>query len=203
MSLSDYLDFGGRKYVPAGADSQPVLYRVRGDEELAEFGFKSRTAALDWVGVGPQTPSVFRFYPVPRDGAGDFRVDISSLEAFCRNNLLGGYQDKWDYWTWDQRAQFNGTGWPMLAYLTMSGNLLEGVQEGDFLRFKTLTIASAMQDMRYATHPQFIHRFDIVGWHSPSKTTYHTSNTPKGFIDWPLVTKEGFAFIPMRYVRKT
>lgn len=180
-----------------------VLYRVRWDDEIEEFGYKSRTASEDWA-WGPQTPAVFRHYPILKDGAGDFRIDVSPIESFIRA-LNGNDPRKFDYWCDIKTAQFNSTGWPYMAYITMSGNTLRGRrilrdnQNVEMLEFETLTLATIQSGMNHDADPDFIHRFGIVGVDGSGRT-YHTNNTPQGIIDYPLVTEEGICYIPMKYV---
>lgn len=182
------------------------LWQVRGDEELEEFGYKSRTIAPDWSGVGLQTPSVFRFSPEPIAKPGDYRVDVSAWAGVFTG--LQGETDLDDprtrYLVADWTALFNRTGWPKLQYLTMSRNYLRGEQAGDYLKFETLRVdqVGLAAGMTYLSHPHFIHRFDVVGWSRAYEKTYHTWTTPQGFLYWPLVTREGYGYIPIRYVRK-
>jgi hypothetical protein len=73
--------------------------------------------------------------------------------------LNGGDEQKFYYLTGSARATYNQTGWPMQAYLTMSGNRLQGEQIGEWFRFETLKpsdLAKA-KGMTIQTHPQFVH----------------------------------------------
>jgi len=178
------------------------LWRIRGDEELAEHNFMSRTASESW-GWGPQTPSVFRYFPVPREEAGDFRVRMSPMQAvLCVLNGETQLTDpKTAYLVSPITAIYNNTGWDRQAYITMSRNLLKGMAVGNFLEFETLTPFSNVTGMTYASHPFFIHKFDIVGITAGS-VTYHTWNTPRGEIYYFLVTNEGKAYIPLKYVAR-
>lgn len=181
------------------------LYRTLWDDEIEEFGFASRTASETW-NLGPQTPAVFRHYPVLKDGAGDFRIDVSPIEPFIRA-LNGNDPRKFDYWIDVETAQFNSTGWPLMAYITMSGNLLRARrivhdnQNVEMLEFDTLTMATIQDGMNHDANPDLIHRFGIVGVDRYG-VTYHTNNTPQGIIDYPFVTEEGICYIPTRYVAK-
>lgn len=175
------------------------LWRVRRDDEIEEFNFMSRTMAPDYDvdTFGIQTPAVFRYYPVAKEDAGDFRTNVSTLESLFLA-LNGWSYDKFRYLTGNKTAQFNGQGWPQMAYILMSNNYLMGDIVGDFLRFQTLTINSDFEGMNHNTHPEFIHLFSIVGFRYGS--TYVTNNTPQGYISYPLMSKEGVCYIPKRLV---
>lgn len=183
----------------------PPLFTIRGDEELAEYHFTSRTAGINsWPSFRhPCTPSVVRFYKEMRDKSGDFRVDISPLlDAYLNLNGEDAITDnKTRYFFGRTTALFNNTGYPKQMYTTMQGNKLKGtILSSSWLRFETLTPQSNVAGMTHESHPWFIHRFDLVCYRD--RRTYHKPNTPQGVIDYFLVTVEGFAFIPLRYVRE-
>lgn len=180
------------------------LWIVRGDEELAEFGYKSRTADPLWS-YARQTPSVFRFAPEPvrnpLDGkAGEYRVDITRQDREIRR--LNAYDSDFNrivYLYSSGTALFNRTGFPRLQYLTMSFNLLRGLAvENGCLKFETLKPALSTNGMSHASHPWFVHKWDIVTMRNGA--TVHV-NTPHGDVFWFLTTAEGCGFIPLRFVR--
>lgn len=176
-------------------------YRIAWDDENPDYNFKCRTQMSDWNGVA-SPPAVYRYYPVMKEDAGDFRVDISAWKDFFikLNNDIDGR--KFEYWTGIERAQFNNTGWAQFAYLGMSGNRLIGEPVGDWFRFVTLkpTDLSMAQGMTRATHPFFIHTFTCVGFKDGETVRIMSTNTDRGIIDYPLITKEGFAYIPLKHV---
>lgn len=178
------------------------LWIVRGDEELAEFNFNSRTNSQEWKDAGnlPQTPSVFRFDKNPVENNNDWRVDITPMDREIRriNNYNDALVDGYLYA--NATAMFNGSGFPKQQYLTMSFNFLQGVREGEYLKFFTLTPESNTTNMTYLTHPHLIHKWDIVTMRN--NATIHV-NTPKGDVFHFLVSREGSGYIPLRYVRKT
>lgn len=186
---------------PPAPPQNPVMMRLAWDDELPEFDFRSRTADSAWHGPA-YTPDVFRYYPEPRVKMGDFRVNISAWKDFIIG--MNGRQ-AFDYWTADACAQFNKTGWPMFAYVGMSGNVFSGEKVGNWFRFETLKPSdlSRAQGMTHITHPQFIHRFAIVGWWKRGKVweTVRNTNTPRGAIFYPLITREGIAYIPWYLMR--
>lgn len=179
------------------------LYRIVWDDENPDYNYKSRTQMKGWK-YKRMTPAVMRYYPTMKETgkAGDFRVDISAWKNFFLG-LNGGDKQKFNYWTGTQTAQFNKTGWPLIAYITFSGNILEGEVVGKWLKFKTLKV----NDLNFAkgktirTHPQYIHSFHCVSY--KNKKTVHILNTgtQRKEIYFPLITKEGYAYIPLRHVK--
>lgn len=190
--------------IPRVTVPAPPLFTIRGDENLEEYHYQSRTASINnWPSFRHKcTPSVVRFYKAMRDDSGDFRVDISPmLNAYLKLNGETKITDpKTRYFFGSTTALFNGTGYPKQMYTTMQGNKLKGtILSIGWLRFETLTPQSNVTGMTHESHPWFIHRFDLVCY--KDKQTYHKPNTPQGVIDYFLVTVEGFAYIPMRYVK--
>ena len=194
--------------VPKAEPTHSDDWLLLGDESLTEYNYASRTAPVNgWPSYRhPCTPSVMRFYKAPIEQQGDFRVDISPmLNAYLALNGEDEITDpKTRYFFGVRTALFNTTGYPKQMYTTMQRNILRGVQVGSWLKFQTLTPFSSVRGMTYKTHPHFIHRFDLVCskrvddvWQS-----YHKRATPQGIIDYFLVTNEGVAYIPIRYVRK-
>jgi hypothetical protein len=187
------------RYVP-----QPVTrYRVAWDDEV--YG-TCRTQLAGYVGpVAP--PAVFRFAPEALPSAqkiGDYRVDISVWKAFFLG-LNGGDLQDFEYWSSPLRAQFNGTGWAKLAYLVMSGNRLNVLQEvGDWVQFETLKPGDLTRaaGMTKDTHPHLVHRFTCVKWDGAKTVHIESTGTPRGQIYFPLISKEGYGYIPSRNVVK-
>lgn len=179
---------------------------IRGDEELLEYGYESRTSPRNETTTINYkcTPSVFRFYKQPIEQQGDFRVDITPM----RHALLwvnGGDERKLDYLFNPGTCLFNDKGYPMQMYGTMSGNeVLIDRRQGDWLRITTLTPDDyrAARTMTHETFPWLVHKFDLVCWDRIDKKTYHHSNTPRGTVYYYIVTNEGFAWIHSRYVRE-
>lgn len=202
--MSEYFEIQGRRFVLEHIDppipAVGIFWRVLGDEELAEFNNQSRTLDPNWAYL-PQTPSVFRFEVTGREPKSDYRVDISPLlvDIFRLNNWT--QEDNHAAYLFSAgTALFNNTGYPKQQYLTMSFNLLEEIAvEGAYLKFKTITPATYTAHMKRETHPQFIHKWDIVT--SKNKRTVHV-NTPHGDMFWFLCSKEGFGYIPLRWVRR-
>lgn len=169
------------------------------DDQNPDYNNKCRTQMPDYHGPD-NPPAVLRFYPEPIDRMGDFRVDISAWKQFFLN-LNGGSEHKFDYWTGPETSQFNQTGWAKLAYLGMSGNAIKVLElTPAWVKFETLK-ASEIPAWSM-TDPCFIHSFHCVTWDRETKTTKRILSTgaPIGTILYPLVTKEGYAWIPRRHV---
>lgn len=187
---------------------QPALTKVRvvWDDENPDYGYKSRTQQKKWSGP-KNPPAVYRFYPEMREQSGDYRVNMASpydwKSAIVRVN---GNRIQWfNYLTGRGRATYNKRGWPQQAYITMSGNTLEGEFVGDWFKFNTLKQSDVFKagGMNINTFPQYVHRFTCVTWDKKKKTTKRipSSGTPKGQVYYFLVTKEGVAYIPKRHVK--
>jgi len=197
----------GTRYATESAPTQPRLFTLRGDEELLERHYQSRTSPLNDDWKYHCTPSVQRYYKEPVEQQGDFRVDISPmLSAYLR---LNGDTDREDpnsrYLFNPGTALFNQTGFPKQAYITMQGNKLKGAKEDDWFIFETLKPTSNVAGMTYESHPWFVHRFDLVCWNKREDGTWftrHHPNTPQGIIYYYLVSAEGVGWIPSRYVKQ-
>jgi hypothetical protein len=193
--------------VPTGG---AVIVRILGDEELEEMHNSSRTSPVNnWPSFRhPCTPSVVRFYKAMIDEQGDFRVNIFPLtSAYIKLNGEDEITDpKTRYFFGKTTALFNTTGYPKQMYTTMQLNKLRGYFIGeDWFMFETLKPTSNVNGMSYVTHPWLIHRFDLVCAKRIDNVwkTYHKPNTPQGIIYYFLVTVEGFAYIPARYVTQS
>jgi hypothetical protein len=92
----------------------------------------------------------------------------------------------------------------------MCGNEIEILEMGlGWVKFKTLKPQDwmAARRMSIATHPMYIHRFTCVTWVKDSSypdggytRRINSTGTPRGDVFYPLVTWEGFAWIPRRFV---
>lgn len=193
---------------PSVAVPQPTgLWQIVGDELLQDWGFKSRTLTITKPDgtLFSQLPSVMRYAPKPEYAPGDYRVDETWLrDEYIRiNNYDGDGLRRCENYLWKaDTALYNNQGFPKRQYLTMSRNVVQEIEwAGQYLKFKTLRPGNSTAGMTNATHPQYVHRFDLVG-HNAAKETYHTWNTPRGNVYYFLTSVEGFAFIHERFVRK-
>lgn len=198
MTLPDFFSVGSARY-------RQAHFRLAWDDEILDYGYKCRTQSPGFVGPD-NPPAVLRFYPEMRENSGDYRVNLSIPVDWQQTIIAmnGGDARKFFYLVDPSRAQFNTTGWPKMAYLGMSGNELRGERIGEWFCFDTLTPADADRARNWTiqSHPQFVHRFTCVTWDAASKTTRHilSTGTPRGDVFYPLTTREGYAFIPWRYV---
>ena len=184
--------------------SDKPLWVVRGDEELEEFGFMSRTAAPDW-GFLAQTPSVFRFerewFDVTKRDPTDFKVDISPLDAAIRK-LNENHEKKIARLYARGTALFN-SGWPKQGYLVMSSNILKEIEVVDgLLKFSTVTPTMDVSQFTRVSHPWFVMRWDLVTLKKvDGKTVTKHVLDKTGEIYWFLCSKEGAGYIPLKWVR--
>lgn len=179
----------------------PLLYVVRGDEELAQYNYVSRTKGLS----NAWTPSVFRYEKTARPPKSDYRVDISPLlNAYISvNGVAKKDSQQLNYLFSDKTALYNGTGYPKQAYITMSGNKLEVIAiEGGYLKFKTLMPNSNTAGMTPETHPQFIHHFDLVGWKDGATLHKSVIKPEIPILYYFLVTNEGYGYFPLELVKQ-
>jgi len=179
------------------------------DDQIPDYNYQCRTLMPDFEGPD-NPPAVLRFSPeILPEGQkiGDSYVNLESpynwKAAIIAMN--GGDVRKFDYLTGIARAQFN-KGWPMMQYVGMCGNRIRGERLGDWFRFETLrqSDVSRVAGWSIDNHPEFIHRFTCVTWDGVNKVTKHIegTGTARGQVYYPLITKEGFAYIPYRFVVK-
>ena len=178
---------------------------IVGDEELAEWNYQSRTNHPSWTQPYICTPSVQRYYPEPREKSGDYRVDISPLlgDYLVLNGEDSREDPKSRYLFNPGTALFNSTGYPQQAYVTMQGNELMVVDEQNgWYKFQTLRPTDKVRHMTNISHPHFVHRFDLVCWDNELKRTYHKPVRWGWEIYYFLITREGYAWMPVRYVKQ-
>lgn len=89
----------------------------------------------------------------------------------------------------------------MQAYITMQGNKLSGSRIDDWFVFETLKPSSNVAGMTHASHPQFVHRFDLVCWNDRAETTTHKPVRYGWEIYYYLVSDEGVGWIQSKYVK--
>ncbi len=190
-------------------------FRVKHDSQLEQFNYRSRTAAPDWGGVGPQTPEVFRMFVGLSLGSGTHRTPVDGNWGLYIDALNNNNTKRLKYLKANNTALFNGAGFPQLESLTMGGNLIALVEVRDgWGRVRTLDYKDpgTLKEVNYVTRPDLIHKFVVVGWKRSSKTTYWV-NPPPGDLYWPLVSSravwmplevlEPFPQLPMTVTAKT
>jgi hypothetical protein len=192
--------FNVQGFKPGSGQLEPVdlerRWRVRSDNELAEFGFTMRRGY-----GGRQTPAVFRFAEQPENKPGDHRVRVAAWEQFIRELNLWD-KGKWSQLTGPATGLFNVTGWDKLQLLITSSNLLCGEPVGGFLRFTTLKLTelASAAGMTYASHPCKIQRVKMVGKRADGSV--YLADTNQGPVDCPVITKSGVGYIALRYVEE-
>lgn len=202
---------GGDKFIQLDPQREPEpepsdgLVSVVWDDQNPDYGNKCRTQGERWTGPN-NPPAVVRFYPEMREKAGDFRVNLAEPYNWkpAIITLNGGDWRKLAYLIGRDRATYNTQGWPMQAYIAMSGNRLHGEFVGEWYRFETLKPSdlSKVKGMTRKTHPQFIQSFRCVTWDKKNQVTkrIYDTGTKRGEVLFFLVTKEGIAYIPKRHV---
>lgn len=167
-------------------------FRVKHDSQLAEYQFKSRTAAASWT-LFPQTPETVPLFVAPKAGSGTHRTTITDPWESYMDALNGFNNRKLNYLKAEGTALFNSTGFPQLESLTMGGNVitLDEIQ-GNWGRVHTMEYGQvgSAETENYTTRPDIVHKFVLVVWSRQSKSTYWSGNTPQGALYWPLVSSK-------------
>lgn len=187
---------------------QPVgFYKLLGDEFLAEYNYQSRTIPDSW-GYLKETPCIFRYNPTPTTPT-DFRTDVTWLEAdIDRINGWTEADNHRAYYRSGGTAFFNApppaTKYPKKLNATMANNVLEPVAiEGKYLKFKTIKPGQSVSHMTVQSHPQFVHKWDIIkGVKIGSQWVTQHKDTPHGAMYYFLVSNSGVGYIPLKNVIK-
>ena len=165
-------------------------FRVKHDNQLAIYDYKSRTAAKDWHGIDKFTPEVVPLFVGPTSTVGTNRTIVDGNWEIYIDALNNNDRKKLRYLKLDNSGLFNSTGFPKLESLTMGGNVITIAElQGEWGRVNTInyTNPGTLKDVNYVTRPDLVHKFVVVGWKNDTKTTYWL-NTPQGAIYWPLVS---------------
>ena len=182
--------------------SRVQYFRVKHDNQLAEYDYKSRTAAPDWpVDIwGLQTPEVVAL-SVDLKGNGTHRTTVDGNWEIFIDALNDHNPKKLNYLKADNSGLFDGNGFPQLESLTMGGNIITLDEvKNNWGRVHTIDYKTpgSLKEFNYLTKPNLIHKFVVVGWKRSTKKTYIT-NPPHGDIYWPLVSSR-VVWIPMEYL---
>ncbi|WKZ46701.1 MAG: hypothetical protein QY306_12860 [Anaerolineales bacterium] len=196
--------------LPSPSFGQTVqYYRVKHDNQLALYNYKSRTVSPDW-GYLKQTPEVVPLSPIPKEGTGTHRTPMTGRWETFINELNDNDKKKLNFLKSPSTALFNGAGFPQMESLTMGGNIvtIEAIQ-GGWGRVHTLDYGSpgSAAVVNYFTEPSFVHKVVIVTWNTKTKTTYWVE-PPQGVVYWPFVARndvwvqmdrlEPFPILPMQ-----
>jgi hypothetical protein len=202
-NLSVFSDGSVREQVSA------PRFRLAWDDELSDYGYKCRTLLGGFDTDNP--PAVLRFAPsiLPTQSIGDYRVNLEKdptwrwKETIILMNGGGEVGERaWGYLVGPSRAQFNTTGWARMAYLGMCGNEVNVLERvGGWVRFETLKPTDWLR-ARDLNEGTLMHRFTCVTWDRETQTTKRifSTGTPRGVVWYPVVTWEGFGWIPERFV---
>lgn len=181
--------------------SAAPAFRLRWDDETGpeDWNYKSRTLSPNWQQANP-TPAIWRLNPQMRTGD-DTRVNVSAWEDWIIA-LNDGDLKKFNFYKSVGRALFNTAGWPQLSQLGFSGGGLKGEFIGAWFRLETLRVDHIPNDVSFATHPHLIHKWANVG-HKAGGETIRNYAGYQGQVVWcPLISREGFAYVPARWVVK-
>lgn len=188
---------------------QLQYYRVKHDDQLAVYNYKSRTFDDNSDDIRKQTPEVVPLFLEPKLTTGTGRTDLSGAWEIYLDALNDNDEGKIRYVKGTRAGLFNTAGFPMLESLTMGGNIvtLDGIRS-DWGIVNTMEYGGppSVKDVNYVTRPDLVHKFVVVGWKRSTKTTI-VVKPPKGDIFWPLVAKrtvwiqmeklEPFPILPM------
>jgi hypothetical protein len=189
------------------AQAATPRFRFAWDDEISSYNYKCRTQMPQDDPINSDNPpAVLRFFPIMREG-GDYRVNLTKDPSWrwqetVTDYLNGGDAQKFGYWTGPSRAQFNTTGWARMAYLGMCGNEVNVLERvGGWVRFETLKPTDWLR-ARDLNEGTLMHRFTCVTWDRETQTTKRifSTGTPRGVVWYPVVTWEGFGWIPERFV---
>lgn len=184
-------------------------YRLKHDNQLAIYHFKSRTDDGNSDGMRAQAPEIVPLYLAPKLTSGSGRTTVDGAWETFINALNNNDQKKLNYLKSHTSALFNNAGFPQMESLTMGGNIITLDEiRGEWGRVSTLDYSSPPNatEVNYFTRPDLVHKFVVVGWRRSSRTTILV-NPPKGDIYYPLVSRrsvwvqmdrlEAFPILPM------
>ena len=178
---------------PTTTPNQRVqLYRVKHDTQLAEFNYKSRTAADSWPldAWGWQTPEVYNMYPIRKAQSGTHRTVLDRSWEIYIDALNDNNKKVLDYLKADWTALFDFQGFPYLESKIIGGNvvLVDEVQ-GGWARIHTLDFKNpgSLKEVNYVTHPELVHKMVVIKYDKKNDRTVWI-NAPVGPMVYPLVS---------------
>lgn len=180
-------------------------FRVKHDNQLERFNYKSRTADPNWPNErwGLQTPEVVPLSVGLSIGLGTHRTKLEGAWGAYIDKLNDYNEKKIYYVKADNTALFNGAGFPQLESVTMGGNIitLDKIQAG-WGQVHTFDYSNPgpLDEVNYTTRPDLIHKFVVVAWKRSTKTTFWVNPPPPyGDLYWPLVSSRT-VWIPMEFL---
>jgi hypothetical protein len=173
----------------------PVLrlqyYRLKHDNQLAIYNYKSRSFDGNSDGMRAQTPEIVPFFVLPKSSSGSGRTNMDGPWETFMYALNNNEKSKMNYLTGSETALFNTAGFPQMESLSMGGNIitLDEIQ-GEWGRVNTLDYGSPPNavEVNYFTRPDLVHKFVVVGWKRSTKSTIIVK-PPKGDLYYPLVSR--------------
>ncbi len=191
----------------------PVLrqqyFRLKHDNQLAMYEYKSRTVDENSEGMRNQAPEIVTLFLQPKTTSGTGRTTVNGGWEVFIDQLNNNERSKLNYLKSDISALFNTAGFPQMESLTMGGNIVTLDQiQGGWARVHTLDYGSPpnAETVNYFTRPDLVHKFVVVGWKRSTKSTIIV-NPPKGDVYYPLVSRrpvwvqmerlEAFPILPM------
>jgi hypothetical protein len=193
------------------------LYRVVYDNESSDWNYISRTRDPEFIAKWglSQAPAVYGYSPESDGQPNDYHVDENTFkDAYYELNdfNIDGVRDGMGFDRCENflfttaTALYNNGGFPRRELLTMSGNVLQGIEWADdpragrCLKFKTLRPGDNVAGTTYETHPKYVHRFMIVQYRDGATLTVPKINR-NGYLNYYLVSWNGYGFMPERNVR--
>lgn len=174
------------------------FYRLKHDNQLAMYNYKSRTFDENSDGIRRQTPEIVTLFLEPKSTSGTGRTTVNGRWETFIDALNDNNRGKLNYLKSKTSALFNTAGFPQMESLTMGGNVvtLDEVR-GEWGRVNTLDFGSPpnASEVNYFTRPDLVHKFVVVGWRRSSKTTIIVK-PPKGDLYYPLVSRRT-VWVPM------
>lgn len=175
--------------------STPIIrvqyYRLKHDNQLAIYNYKSRTFDENSEGMRNQAPEIVPFFVQPKRTSGSGRTTVDGAWETYINALNNNDRSKLNYLKSDISALFNTAGFPQMESLTMGGNIITLAEvQGEWGRVNTLDYSGPpnAEDVNYFTRPDLVHKFVVVGWKRATKSTILV-RPPKGDVYYPLVSR--------------
>lgn len=186
-----------------------LYYRVKHDDQLARYNYKSRTYDENSQGHLRQAPEVVPLFLEPKLTTGTGRTTLDGAWETYLDALHDNDAVRIRYVKGIKTGLFNTAGFPQLESLTMGGNIITLIRvQGDWGLVNTMPYAGppSAAEVNYFTRPDWVHKFTVVSWRRSTKTTL-VIRPPKGDIYWPLVSRrpvwiqmervEPFPILPM------
>lgn len=142
-----------------------MLARLKNDFELAEYGYRSRTASEDWTGLS-STPETVRLMAARIDAG---RIRLTGKRVVKLNTIHQAHvrrlnsEPAYRYILVPKAGWFNTGVWKAES-IGFGDNLVEVVRKlGRFAQIKTIDYYdTGISHLTYESHPELVHRFTVV-----------------------------------------